>query len=164
MLSFVKFPANAMRFNSILLEFATFDLFPTESLENDIYYRPEEEPYTSNFEQSGYEGRLLISNTGSQIWIIYIHLTLALMSNFYIMCSKSCHKSCTKKFYWNGLIRLFMEIYADVALLAALNLKVIGWESPLPSVTYSNWYSLISGVFILSLPLAFLIFYSCKWR
>ena len=54
-----------MEFNSFLIEIATFDLYDTEGLEEDIYYKPDEDPFTSNFEQCNYEGRLFISNTGS---------------------------------------------------------------------------------------------------
>ena len=61
-------------------------------------------------------------------------------------------------------MRLYMEVYAEVALFTALNMKFIDWDSPFPSVVYSNWLSMIFGVLILGLPPIFAVFYSCKWR
>ena len=44
------FPANAMIFNAFLIKIATFDLIPSEPLEELLYYLPEEEVYTIKFD------------------------------------------------------------------------------------------------------------------
>ena len=61
----IKFPANASLFISFLVEIVNLDLIPTEWLEDLIYYLPEETPFNINFEASGIESNLFISNTGS---------------------------------------------------------------------------------------------------
>ena len=66
--------------------------------------------------------------------------------------------------FWNGLIRLFMEVYLGMALAAVLNTKVADWQSPFKWVKVSNYAGLVSLILAISLPiLVFLPFY-CRRR
>ena len=58
-----------------------------------------------------------------------------------------------KSFYWNGLIRLFLELYQDLALLSFLNLYTAEWDSVYDSVRYSNNLSAVVFGIVLALPL-----------
>ena len=47
-----------------MIEFAFFDIFPSEWLDEKIYYMPDEQPYNLNFQMLGYDSRLLVGNVG----------------------------------------------------------------------------------------------------
>ena len=70
---------------------ANLDLFPTEWLEEMIYYLPELTPFNINFEAVGIESKPFISNIGSGIWIIFILLIYAMVNLVFY----------TKKRVWN---------------------------------------------------------------
>jgi len=56
MFSKLKFPANAMMFNQYLSYIANFDLINTaENIDPYFYYFPEDEAFSINFAQCGYE-------------------------------------------------------------------------------------------------------------
>lgn len=55
MMKNVRFPANASEFTDFLMDVANLDLFPTEWLEDIIYYLPEQVPFNINFEACGIE-------------------------------------------------------------------------------------------------------------
>ena len=44
-------------------------------------------------------------------------------------------------YFYNGVLRLFMETFFDLLLASFLNVYVADWESPFPAVRYSNWLS-----------------------
>ncbi len=51
LLRVLKFPANAMLMNEVMIALATFDLIPTDSLDAKLFPNlPEENAYTVNFE------------------------------------------------------------------------------------------------------------------
>ena len=66
----LKFPANAMTVIEQMVKLATFDLIPTESIDDEIYDWPDEEPYSVNFESAGVESKLFLSNIGFAMYLI----------------------------------------------------------------------------------------------
>ena len=50
MLQGLKFPANSMTIVGQMIKLATFDLIPTEIIDAELYYWPEEDPFSINFE------------------------------------------------------------------------------------------------------------------
>ena len=48
-LFWVKFPANASQFNGFLIEVATFEVVPSEEINEELYVLPDAEPYNVNF-------------------------------------------------------------------------------------------------------------------
>lgn len=112
LLRVLKFPANAMLMNEVILALATFDLIPTDSLDEKFFPNlPEENAYTVNFEQCGYESELLVGNLGMAGYVIYINLALAVLVLPAFFFYGRCSRRVTGYFYWNGLIKLFMEMY-----------------------------------------------------
>ena len=49
----LKIPANAMTIVEHLIDLATFDVFPTDTLDEIFYYWPDIEPFSVNFEMAG---------------------------------------------------------------------------------------------------------------
>ena len=58
------------------------------------------------------------------------------------------------------MIRLFMETWFELALVAVLNMRTVNWNTPSRAVTYSNILAVISLV-LLSVLSAFLIIFYC---
>ena len=46
----LKFPANSMLITKEMIKIATFDLLPTDKIDEMLWYFPEEEPLSVNFE------------------------------------------------------------------------------------------------------------------
>ena len=65
--------------------------------------------------------------------------------------------------YWNGFIRLFMEMFSDVALTAALNLYTADWSHSSSQVYYSNVLAVILLATLGIVPPIILCFFKYKW-
>ena len=45
----IKFPANVMMINQIFTEIANFEVIPSDEINGELFYFPEEDPYNLNF-------------------------------------------------------------------------------------------------------------------
>ena len=75
----LKIPANSMMVIEFLVQLATFDLVPTQHLESMIYYFPETDPYSVNFEMAGYESLYFLANIGFAMYLIYLLIFVVLL-------------------------------------------------------------------------------------
>ena len=66
----VKYPAHSVTYIEIMMDIINLDLFPSEIIDDKIYYLPEEKAYNINFEACGIESTLFVANIGSVFWII----------------------------------------------------------------------------------------------
>ena len=137
-------------------------MIPTDWLDQLVYYVPESEPYNVNMEMFGYETELLIANAGIVMWTIYINLGLLFIYVVFnwIPCLR---RSLSKYLFWNNLVRLLAEVYLEVLMLSAMNLRKIDWSNPFSFVKYSNMISLFIILAILISPLV-LIYHFYKKR
>ena len=80
------------------------------------------------------------------------------------MCSKV--KKATDKLggylFWNGTIRLFIELYMEVTLLTLFNLKALKWEAGFKAVIFNNLLVVTMTGAVLAVPIILLIFAACK--
>ena len=53
----IKFPANSMLINKTLIEISNFELIPSETINDKLFYFPEEDPYSLNFQECGIESK-----------------------------------------------------------------------------------------------------------
>ena len=53
-----------------MIKLATFNLIPTESIDEEIYDWPDEDPYSLNFESTGVESKLFLANIGFAMYLI----------------------------------------------------------------------------------------------
>ena len=60
---------------------------------------------------------------------------------------------------WNGLIRLFMEIYLETTLLSMHNLKNLEWRPDTPLYTASNLLAIFFFALVFVLPIFLLYFF-----
>jgi len=131
MMKNVKYPANAMIFTMFLMNVANLDLIPTEVIEDALYYLPEPFPFSINFEACGIESNLFLSNIGSPLLIIVVYALLAILIAVLYRVKFFRNRlgpvirvwdRFAPMIYWNGIIRLFLELFQDLALLSYLNL------------------------------------------
>ena len=66
--------------------------------------------------------------------------------------------------FWNGLLRLFIEIYSGMALASVLNTYTVDWQSPFKWVSVSNYSGLISLIIIVSIPILLFLPFYCRRR
>ena len=71
---------------------------------------PEPVAFNINFSEQGLESTLFIENIGSSLLMILLYILLAIMCLF-LYNVKSIWNKLGPKIYWNGLIRLFLELY-----------------------------------------------------
>ena len=62
-----------------MVKFATFDLVHFAEFESEIYYWPESEPFSVNFEMAGTDSIFLLANIGLVIYIIYFHFLIGII-------------------------------------------------------------------------------------
>ena len=98
---------------------------------------------------------------GQSLLMLTAYCVLFIVYWLTICCSKSLKKRLAMHLFWNGPIRLFMEVYLETALLSVLNLKNLTWSTDSALVISSNVLAIILMVFILTVPV-FLISFKCK--
>ena len=106
----VKYPANALIFTSSLVDIVNLDLLPTEHLEELVYYLPEPVAYNINFAANGIESTLFISNVGSSLLVIVANIIVAIVC-LALYKVKRVWNWLRPIIFWNGAIRLFLELY-----------------------------------------------------
>ena len=105
-----RYPANATIFTSILVTIVGFDLVPTEFLEELVYYLPEPTAYNINFAANGTESKLFIRNIGSSILLIIAYILAAFICLVLYKVQRVWNR-LRPIIYWNGFIRLFLELF-----------------------------------------------------
>ena len=157
----VKFPANAAYINEKIRDIANFNLIPTEWLDQLVYNTPESIPYNVNMEMFGFESILLVANAGIAMWTIFFHLTLlTIYGLFYkILC---CRRRLGNYLFWSNLVRLLAEVYLEMLMLSALNLRTIDWNNPFSFVRYSNTISLFMILTLIISPMVAIYYYNKK--
>ena len=156
----LKFPASAMMVTRELIKIATFDLIPTEWVDEILWYFPEGDAFSLSFETEGLETRLLLQNIGLILYMISFNILYGLGHLLLLPTRKLggfAAKTVAKMenyLYFNGSIRFYMEIFFDVCLVAALNLRTADWGTPFIAEQISNAFSVIFIVLICILPLS----------
>ena len=140
MLEGLKFPANAIMVIEFMIQLATFDLIPTSSIDAEIFYWPETDPFSVNFEMAGTETVFLLANIGFALYMIYYHMLIALVHACLHKLRRSSrivsklHTKISNYLYWNGFHRFYMELFSDLTFLSILNLYTADWNTPFESV------------------------------
>ena len=154
-------------FVQALFQIATFNVINTKIwIDKHLYTLPEEDAYTMSFYESGYESAFLISNASSVVWIFILHFTgiVFVFGPIYLIHQISgklanTNNKLSKYFFWNGLLRLFLESCFEMALSAILNIHQVDWATRFPSATYSNALTVISLILLGLIPLILTVLY-----
>lgn len=121
-------PIVAQLFNQRLLNFATFSWIPTDFINSSIYHlekQPEDEA-GSKFALYDYKSDLFIENMGFNLLMQAFYVALVIF-RMLIPCCMTLRKKLASHLFWNGPIRLFMELYIEMVLLSLLNLLNLDW-------------------------------------
>ena len=127
----IKSPGNVNAFNIYFAEIATFNLIDTTGFTADIFYFPEMDSLSLNFQNAGYDTTLIIPSLGNLLYLLFLHFVLALVHVLLFVLAKVIIKVSKVKskvaryLYWNGSIRFFMEGYFDFLLFALINVKYL---------------------------------------
>ena len=164
----LKFPASAMMMTIEMIKIATFDLVPTELIDDLLWYFPEAEAFNLSFETTGVESEIFLQNTGLIFYLIFANIVYGIL-HFLLLPTRKLGKfffnlvaKMQGYLYFNGSIRFYMEVFLDVALLASLNLHTVEWDSPFPSINVSNYLSIAALAFVCILPLCFILLACCR--
>ena len=60
----LKFPASTTMINKEFIKLASFDLIPTDWIDDKLWYFPEIDAFSLSFETAGVESTLLLQNIG----------------------------------------------------------------------------------------------------
>ena len=159
-----------MAVTEYMVKITTFDIIPVHLIEDYMYYFPNGDPYNLNFEQSGIESKLFLENIGFILWIIIAHVFLLLIHLCIFKLNGKCNyatkanKKLSDYLYYNGLTRLFMEVFLDIAIMATLNMKTVDWNTKFNSIKASNIISVSLLTLFIFLQLYIVIFYCCKTK
>ena len=160
----LNFPASAMLLTKEFIKIGTFDLIPTDWLNDLIWYFPDEDPFSLNFETLGIASKHLLQNIGLILYLILANILYAILYLLVVPCRRSLGnfgQNTVKKMegylLFNGSIRFCMEIFFDVLLIASLNLHTIEWDSPFIAVQVSNYLSIALLALICLWPLCTLL-------
>ena len=72
----IKTPGNTSGFNSFFIDIAGFDMVSTDMITNELFYFPEDEPYSFSFLQAGFESIFMIPGMGAFFYITLIYMAL----------------------------------------------------------------------------------------
>ena len=89
--------------------------------------------------------------------LAFFALLVVLYLCFY--CLKALRRRLSASLFWNGLIRLFMEVYLESVLLSIHNLKNIVWQDSSLHIA-SNILAIVFVLVFCLLPLFLLYFFS----
>ena len=102
-------------------------------------------------------------------WMVYGHFLLFILYILFIKC-KRINAKLGKYIFWNGSIRLYIEVYFEISLLSLLNINHIEnneYFTDFESSSYSNILSIIYASTIVSIPvflMMFIWFKMSKWQ
>ena len=118
-----------------------------------------------NFEECGYESTFILHNASFTIWTLYANCVLFalwLLLKIVAKCKKIARliTKLADYLFWNGPIRLFMEVFFEVAFASALNLYVVEWDTPFFATKYSNIFALVIFITFSLVCIFLIIFYA----
>ena len=125
----MKSPGNVNAFNEFFAELASFNVIDTATVTNEIFYFPEMDAISLNFQNAGYDTNLLVPSLGTLFYIIVGQTSLVFVHMLLYLLAKAIPKTGVLKnkvsayLYWNGSIRFMMESYMDIVLFSLMNLE-----------------------------------------
>ena len=125
----IKFPANVRQINTKIIEIANFEVIPSEVISNKLFYFPEEDAFSLNFSECGIESQFFLLIMGLPLYIMMGHFALLVLYIFLRLCNVVLRSPCIativtylgRYLFWNGFIRLYMELYQGICVASVLN-------------------------------------------
>ena len=162
-----------MLINSAFIEIANFEVIPSEEINNKLFYFPETDAFSLNFSNCGIESEFFLLIMGLQLYIMLSHFALLVLYIFLGLCNLKLKWTCIAKFvtylgrylFWNGFIRLYMELYQGLCVASVLNTYTANDDlnSPFYWIKVCYYCRIVGMCLIFTLPiLLFVPFYFKK--
>ena len=111
------------------MEIANFELIPSGEINDQVFYFPEEEPFSLNFSECGIDSQYFLLIMGFPIYIMLGYFSLLMLYIILALTNRLLKCKCLGKvvdylgsyLFWNGYIRLYMELYKGLCLASVLN-------------------------------------------
>ena len=84
----LKFPANAGMVIETTVQLATLDIIDTDFFDEAIYYWPEVDAFSVNFEQANIKSLYFLANIGFSLYLIYLNILLIMIHACLSRCKK----------------------------------------------------------------------------
>ena len=162
-----KFPANAMLINQAFIEIADFEVIPSEEINSELFYFPEEDAFSLNFSECGIESKFFLLILGFPLYVMLGHFALVVIYIFLRLCNFIFQSPCIAKIvnylrrylFWNGFIRLYMELYQGLCVATILNTYTAeeDWNSPFYWVRVCYYCRMVGIYLIIAAPIFFLV-------
>jgi hypothetical protein len=127
----ISMPSNAYITTFALVEIATFDLLPHESINTWLFNFKDLEDAEFRFVETGYETNNFILNTGTVLWIVIIWILAALgtmiLGGFQSKSERisKWYTSLATTLFFGFIIRVFLEGYFEIMLSAFINFNQV---------------------------------------
>ena len=165
----VQVPGNLGSFRETLSTLSSIDVLDFEEIVANYIYVPEMELASLNFFAAGYSTNLFIVNCFSFLMTIVLLMCLIPLLIFLkivgICCKKAAKWSGKLRDYlvFGGPIRLFIEIYLNLCIMALLNIYEMSLDSKLLLVKASSIFA-IAFICICAFIPAILLLIACLRR
>lgn len=152
-----------------MFQIASFEFLNTpEYIDPYIWSLPEDaEPFSMSFKLTGFGDNFFVNNASSIFWLYALNVLLFLFLYLPILATNKktgrCASLRTKLegyFFWNGILRFYIETFFDLVLAAALNVYTADWDSGNSSEKFSNYMSAIVLILSAVIFLICLIYFS----
>ena len=126
---------------------------------------PEDDPLSLSLQEQGIDSTLMILGLGTLFYVLLAYFVLVILQLILHCLAKKLPKvnktssKISKFLYWNGIIRLFIEVYLDFGVCAFLQIKTMYWDDNLRAVSFGNILAIITVACLGILPIFAIIFF-----
>ena len=156
-----------MLINQAFIEIANFEVIPSEDINNELFYFPEEDAFSLNFSECGIESKLFLLILGFPLYVMLGHFAFVVIYIFLRLCNFILQSPCIAKtvnysrryLFWNGFIRLYMELYQGLCVATILNTYTAeeDWNSPFYWIKVCYYCRMVGIYLIIATPIFLLV-------
>ena len=164
----IQQPANSSEFTSKLVEVATFEYLDEDFVMMIVEY-PETEPFSEQFDESGYGSTIVLLNLPTDL-LLYIIFMISTLLYYYskvrkhqLQIWKKIHKKVKPIVDKVTVITYIYEAYFELTLISLTCYKSIKWEEGMePNMIGNNWIARLFTLVMVTFPIASLVFYMSR--
>ena len=136
----ITLPPLCSIFFGFLMQIASFDLIPIDSVIEEHGGMTPRDPINTNFESIGFESMYLLINLGTILIMIilfpvFLLILLILRLVDCYSCSSKVSEKISRNLFWNAPIKILTESFAIILMCCFINLKVLGMDTTGESIS-----------------------------
>lgn len=158
-------PGSVAHMSTYFNDITEFDILPSKKILSSSVYIPEIPPFSLNFQNAGYESKLMLVNNRPFVVNISVYWAIIGLHSMIYLCTRKCQRmnGCNRKvsrlLYWNSGIRFYTETYMVCILFAMLNYYELEWVDGLTAVYLTNYITYTYLIIAFLIPIFFAVFY-----